>query len=289
MDLKKLALVVLPVLVSIALATGGLLLFKNFREVAPVWNPFPFNLIFTDKCANVFLKDWNFFDRECLKQTLAKAVGYAIVILSGALKLPMIFNVWQAQSTVGLNIHSVAMESISQSLSTAASMKKMLPFGLWGEHGVIYLQNLALIYLATYFSPMPKNKKDLFLLAGIVAFTVIVIVAFPVNTADGLLATSTLLSMSSRLPQLYDNYTLKHTGVLSTITQTLQFVGSVVRMGTVFDGTDDFGTRLGSVIAVVLSACVLGQVVVYREETQKHLASLLKEKKGEEREKKKDK
>ncbi|KAH9254748.1 hypothetical protein BASA82_000355 [Batrachochytrium salamandrivorans] len=269
--MKRILVQVLPVVAAAGLGVLSVLFLMN-RGAPPVYNPFPFNLVLTDECAKTFLADYNFLDTACLKLTLTKAVGYAIVLLSAVLKLPMIINVLKARSTIGLNTPSVALECVSQSLAVSAALKKQTPFGLWGESVIIFVQNVVLIALASKFaSTEATGRKDLMLAVGVMMFTLVVLFAVPTNLADVLQASATLISMSSRVPQMHENYTQKHTGVLSLFTQVLQFVGSAVRMGTVFAGTKDFGTRLGSTVATALSFCVLFQVLLYWNESQKRL------------------
>lgn len=274
--MKRILLQALPVVVAVGLGVLSVLFLMN-RGAPPVFNPFPFNLVLTDECAKTFLADYHFLNAECLKLTVTKALGYAIVLLSAVLKLPMILTVLKAESTMGLNTPSVALECVSQSLAVAAALKKHTPFGLWGESIIIFAQNVVLMGLASRFAPAEAaggdgGRKDLLLTMGVLLFTLVVIVAVPASLADVLQASATLVSMSSRVPQMYDNYTQKHTGVLSLFTQVLQVVGSSVRMGTVFAGTKDFGTRLGSVVATTLNVCVLSQVLLYWNESQKRLA-----------------
>merc|ERR1711916_385670 len=56
----------------------------------------------------------------------------------------------------------------------------------------------------------------------------------PVRVHEALLSVSTLIALSSRLPQIYTNYKRKSTGQLAFLTFFLAFGGSAARVLTVF-------------------------------------------------------
>ena len=99
------------------------------RKEGKVWfNPFPFNLVLTNQCAEEFFIKFNFFHWECLKKSLVKAVGYAIVVLSSILKLPIIVNIIKNQSAIGLSASSLLIEITALSASFSQSIIKQHPF-----------------------------------------------------------------------------------------------------------------------------------------------------------------
>lgn len=94
-----------------------------------VWfNPFPFNLVLTNECAEEFFVKFNFLHVECLKKSIIKALGYAIVVLSSILKLPIIINILKSKSAIGLSPTSLLIEISALCASFSQSIIKKHPF-----------------------------------------------------------------------------------------------------------------------------------------------------------------
>ena len=76
--------------------------------------------IISKECYLKFFADKN-PDPECIKQTLSKAVGFAIVMGSSVLKLPQILKIAAEGSAEGLSSISVYIETVMyMNVSSAA-------------------------------------------------------------------------------------------------------------------------------------------------------------------------
>jgi len=67
--------------------------------------------IFKDGCLEKFLK-LDISDMDCIKFTISKGIGYAIVVGAGILKIPQIMKILKNSSVEGLNNYSYYIESL---------------------------------------------------------------------------------------------------------------------------------------------------------------------------------
>ena len=72
--------------------------------------------IFTKECYIKFFADKDFSDMNCIKQTLSKAIGLAIIVASSILKVPQMAKILGSGSVEGLSSVSYYME-VSSSLT----------------------------------------------------------------------------------------------------------------------------------------------------------------------------
>ena len=82
----------------------------------------------------------------------------------------------------------------------------------------------------------------------------------------------------SRVPQIYENFSNGHTGVLSPETTFLNVAGGSVRVFTTLaEVKKGFGPTLAAAInGVVLNIVMLSQIFIYRGETKKQMEMLKK-------------
>ena len=66
--------------------------------------------IFREDCYEKFIEKQDFSDQECLKFTLSKGVGFAIILGSGILKVPQILKIVGSGSVAGLSPFSNYVE-----------------------------------------------------------------------------------------------------------------------------------------------------------------------------------
>lgn len=107
--------------------------------------------IFSDSCY-VKVNDGTFLDdRDCLKFTLSKLVGYLIVLGAVIVKVPQIMKILIACSTKGINKFSYYTETITYVQTAAYSVHLGMQFSVYGETLFITFQNLAIITLMWHF------------------------------------------------------------------------------------------------------------------------------------------
>jgi mannose-P-dolichol utilization defect 1 len=93
-------------------------------------------------------------DGACIKKTLAKIIGYSIVILASIVKVPQIIKIMAAGSTEGIDDQSFYFEFIAYTVSLFYSVHTLQPFSAYGETAFLSFQSLILLFLLWSY-----NKK----------------------------------------------------------------------------------------------------------------------------------
>jgi len=63
----------------------------------------------SDECFSSLLINYELADYVCIKDTVSKVAGYAIIVLSSFLKVPIIVNIMRSGTVSGLAISSVCV------------------------------------------------------------------------------------------------------------------------------------------------------------------------------------
>jgi len=104
--LLSIFLVIVPVLAQSAETKEAPASEKNDKTKAGVKF-----FIFKEGCLEKFLK-LDISDIDCIKFTISKGIGYAIVVGAGILKVPQIMKILKNSSVDGLNTYSYYIESL---------------------------------------------------------------------------------------------------------------------------------------------------------------------------------
>ena len=104
-------------------------------------------VVIGDKCYHTFFFEGNFKDIPCLKYTISKGLGYAIVVGSGIMKLPQILKIVMNRDVTGLNAMSFYMECAAFLPSIVYNVLKGYPISTYGENIIILIQNYLLVIL----------------------------------------------------------------------------------------------------------------------------------------------
>jgi mannose-P-dolichol utilization defect protein 1 len=189
--------------------------------------------------------DLFFADRDCLKFTASKLVGYLIVLGAVIVKVPQILKIVMNCSTKGINAISYYTETISYVQTAAYSVHLGLQFSVFGETLFITAQNMAIIALMWHFDHQISMTEKILFSAFFVGYSAVLFSGMVPEEGWALVSSSTILLMlMSRLPQIYQNYCAKSTGHLAFITFLLMFLGSAARTATVFFESEDLMLRV---------------------------------------------
>jgi mannose-P-dolichol utilization defect protein 1 len=199
-------------------------------------------------------------------------LGYAIVAGSGALKAPQVIKIVRSGSAEGVSLPSLLLESLSYAIGTSWGFSRGLEFKDYGEGVIIAVQLVLLVVLVAYYQRKLTSGLSLFVpivaLAAALSLRIV-----PVHVHEMLLSVTTLISIASRLPQIYTNYKRKSTGQLAFLTFFLAFGGSAARMLTTFINVPaDKGKAmiLGQyAVATLLNLAVMAQMYLYRKKITK--------------------
>ncbi|GBN23986.1 Mannose-P-dolichol utilization defect 1 [Araneus ventricosus] len=105
-------------------------------------------------CYNEFFVKLNFFDAECLKHTISKALGTGIIAGSTLVKFPQILKLVNGKSAVGISFLGVLLELIAVTSAFAYNYAKGYPFSSWGESVFLMIETAIIAFLVLLY-----NKK----------------------------------------------------------------------------------------------------------------------------------
>mmetsp|Transcript_35239 Transcript_35239/g.43492 ORF Transcript_35239/g.43492 Transcript_35239/m.43492 type:complete len:290 (+) Transcript_35239:295-1164(+) len=215
---------------------------KSLKKILPqrLFEPLRFLVVpvfISDECFSSLLINYELADYVCIKDTVSKVAGYAIIVLSSFLKVPIIVNIMRSGTVSGLAISSVYIEISMYMTIFAYNYFIGSPISTYGETLVLMIQNFALCLLLWKY-----NKKSIgYQISTTTMFAVfagcVYITTEPFYWV--LITWSITCSCLSKVPQIYTNFMLGHTGVLSIITSLMQVVGGLVRFLTVLNEVTD--------------------------------------------------
>lgn len=200
-------------------------------------------LFFREDCFDLFFNKFDFFsNKECLKVTFSKGIGFAIVAGAFVLKVPQILKILKAQSVEGISKYLFYTEILTLINTSGYSIMRSVPFSVYGESLIILVQNFLIVMLFWVYSKDIKvtEKLAMFIFFSAYSFVLFSGARFLSPSSWSLIQQSNLaLSLLSRVPQIITNFLNKSTGQLAFFTFFLSFLGVVARLGTVLIETDD--------------------------------------------------
>jgi len=214
------------------------------------------------KCHDEFFVKLNIMHVPCLKIALTKILGYGIVVGSSIVKIPQIIKVLQARSVVGLSLLSLILELLALLFTTSYSIHQGFPFSAWGESFLMSIQDAALILMFFYFSGS-LSWAFIFLPVYLTGSYILCSGMTPSHILEKLQACCVIIMASSKLLQVIANFRNGHTGQLSAITIFLLFAGSLARIFTTIQETDDKLFLIQFLTAFALNCTLMGQVAYY--------------------------
>lgn len=158
--------------------------------------------VFTPACFEAFATHHDFANVECLKATVSKLLGYAIITGSLILKLPQILKILAAKDVTGLTPASFYMEVLLYVSSTIYNVLRGYPVSAWGENLVILVQNVVLVLLLwAFYTPRISVTSRLGLTVVFVALSVGMF-AIPPEHQWVLASAGIPVSIVARIPQV---------------------------------------------------------------------------------------
>eukprot|EP01043_Picozoa_sp_COSAG02_P014979 COSAG02_NODE_627_length_19327_cov_4.448382_1_plen_295_part_00 len=236
--------------------------------------------IFTEHCFDVFLTNGllagslDIFDASCIKLTISKALGYGILVFSGLLKAPQIYNILKNKDATGISASAFYFDVAGYTVSPVYGYRKGFPISTYGETFIILVENLVLVALLWVYSKGAAAASPGFKLTATGFYACFA--AAVLNVPDELLYLLPMVGSSmvlySRLPQIYMNYTNGHTGQLAIGTWILNVVGVIARVFTTATELDDPYQLASHTVAMCLNLTVVVQILIYRQATLDALA-----------------
>lgn len=226
-------------------------------------------MLIPEHCHDTFFMEFNFFDVPCLKITISKVLGYAIILGSAIVKLPQIINLMKAKSAVGLSLNALLAEVVAVTFTMAYSVHKEFPFSAWGECFFMSIQNTILVFLVFYYG---QSYVPAFGFGPLLLFVNVMLCSSTTSLAlvTKLQQSTMVIMIISRFLQIWENYSNGHTGMLSVITCVLLAGGALARVFTAIQETGDINMVMQFVLACSLNCLILGQIIWYWGATKAH-------------------
>ncbi|GBG70927.1 hypothetical protein CBR_g8228 [Chara braunii] len=202
-------------------------------------------------------------ESECYLNALSKLLGYMIVVFSAVLKLPQILIILKNNSIEGLSIASFELETVGFTIALSYILTKNLPFSAYGELVFLLIQALGLNVLI--YSYLPSIERSTVLkgaLYSLIAPTILAGKLDPISF-EILYASSHVIFIGSRLPQIWENFKSKSTGQLSFLTNLMNTVGCIVRTFTTIQEKGPISMAMGSVFGIITNGIILLQIIIY--------------------------
>lgn len=157
-----------------------------------------------------------FASPECVKLAISKGLGIGIIAASSVVKIPQLLKILNAQSADGISFLAYLLESGSYLISLAYNVRHGFPFSTYGETALILVQNVVIAGLVLKFGGRGVGSVGAWV-AGLVAVGMALAREdiVDVKMLGYLQAGAGLLSVASKLPQIWTVYQQGGTGQLS--------------------------------------------------------------------------
>ncbi|KAL1612926.1 hypothetical protein SLS60_001156 [Paraconiothyrium brasiliense] len=205
-----------------------------------------------------------FASPECLKLAISKGLGIGIIAASSIVKVPQLLKILNAQSADGISFLAYLLESGSYLISLAYNVRHGFPFSTYGETALILVQNVVIASLVLKYGGKGVGSVGAWV-AGLVA--VGTALARPdivdVKALGYLQAGAGVLSVASKLPQIWTVHQQGGTGQLSAFAVINYLLGSLSRIFTTLQEVPDPLILYNFIAGFVLNAILALQMLVY--------------------------
>jgi mannose-P-dolichol utilization defect protein 1 len=202
--------------------------------------------------------------QPCVSLAISKGLGVGIIGAASIVKIPQILSLLNTKSAKGLSLTSNLLEVASYGISLAYNIRSGFPISTFGEVGLILIQNVVIALLILSYTGKPSSY-----LAGLVGAISVAAGALSdsrIINSDALRvlqAGAGLLSIASKLPQIYTVYQAGSTGVLSAFAVFNYLAGSASRIYTTLAEVPDQIILYSFIAGFVLNLVLAIQMVYY--------------------------
>ncbi|KAH9978350.1 hypothetical protein BJV74DRAFT_859709 [Russula compacta] len=184
------------------------------------------------KCYVSLVENLNIDDVECIKYSLSKGIGVAIVVGGTIMKVPQLLLILRAQSARGLSLTAYILETLSYAINLAYSSRNGFPFSTYGENLFLTIQNIFIIFLIILFNTPSSSRHSQ---------------RHPIPP----------------LPQIAQNHRARSTGQLSAFAVISQIGGCAARLFTTAQEVNDPLVGAGFALALALNLVLGVQMYAY--------------------------
>ncbi|KAH8924239.1 mannose-P-dolichol utilization defect 1 protein, partial [Atractiella rhizophila] len=198
---------------------------------------------------------------QCLRYSISKVLGLGIVVGGSIVKVPQIWKIVRSRSVRGLSLSFFLLDTVSLLLVVSYNVRNKFPFSTYGENLFLFIQNIIIMTLILHYTKQYSPILFLVLLVPIISFFFSPLLPSAILTS--LVALSIPLSLSSKFPQIIQNYRQRSTGQLSAFLIFNSFAGCVARVFTTSTETGDPVLWWGFVCAATLNGILAIQMALY--------------------------
>ena len=226
-------------------------------------------------------------EKECISYLISKGLSIGIVLFSFTSKLPQILYMLNTKDMKGLSYISIYLDILSTLFYTMYPYHMGYPFLTYGEGLIILFQNFLIFFICwKYDTYQSADKNNMSFSLLLVSFLFLCYKGFFDEKIWKIIGSaSTVLSMGSRIIQIYTSYKSKSTGPLSTITYGLNMMGNAARIFTSLKETNDIIMVGGFVVSFVLNLIIFLQIIYYNKKDEGKQFIEIKEKKEKKKKK----
>ena len=212
-------------------------------------------LVLPKRCLN------NIFEASCIKATISKLLGYAIITGACVVKVPQIIAFLRSKSVKGMSRGAVYFDLLAYLLTAGYHILHGNPFSAYGETVIITVQSIVIVLLMwTYDFPGTTHSS---VVTALLAVAASVPFGLPFEQLKYVLFASTSLLILSRLQQIWANLSAGTTGQLAFLTLFMNFAGAAARIFTSSQEVKEKEVLISNAISTLLNLILVLQYVYY--------------------------
>eukprot|EP01095_Lingulamoeba_sp_RSL-Kostka_P002703 TRINITY_DN13615_c0_g1_i1.p1 TRINITY_DN13615_c0_g1~~TRINITY_DN13615_c0_g1_i1.p1 ORF type:complete len:240 (-),score=48.00 TRINITY_DN13615_c0_g1_i1:220-894(-) len=196
--------------------------------------------------------------------TISKLLSFGIIFGALILKVPQIQKILKNGSVEGLSSSMFILEALAFTNSIAYSFALGYDFYTYGESTFILVQLYMINFLIFYYRNLLLN---FYIVIGsffyFVYFVCTLMGVVPIEVLTLAMNLNLVLTIVSKLPQIYDNFVRRSAGQLSVISLFLQFAGSCARTYTTLQDVQDNIVLSGYLASAFLGFILIVQCLIY--------------------------
>lgn len=230
---------------------------------------------------SICLSSVPFMNQPCWTRLIVKGLGIAIILGAFLNKAPVIANLLNSKSVVGLSKTGVYGDVLMCSNTAIYSFLRGFPITSYGENIALVLQSLVIVIMMWHLDPQTKTKEKIVASVLFVAYMVGSMTMLPEENWFLLMTSVLPVVIISRGSQILETFRVKHTGAQAIITMTMNLGGGSIRILTTLNEIGwDMNVLNGYFLGVSTNFIMFCQYWYYRSNTVTFLKELKDKKKA---------